>query len=161
MDIIKIRLKILEITTNKLFLILLLSLSISQLDFITIRYECDYLGDMGPEYYGFPFIYRTQIPWVNSLSGNFYILGYIGNVSVIYGLLFFSVTLFKKFRISLGIMKYLKIVTSIITIILFIFASMFFTLIEWNFKWKYNHIENYGGKPLKCEKHLEFFKSGQ
>jgi hypothetical protein len=158
---IKIRLKILEITTNKLFLILLLSLSISQLDFITIRYECDYLGEMGPEYYGFPFIYRTQIPWVNSISGKFYILGYICNVSVIYTLLFLLVKLSEKLSINKRIMKFLKIITSLITIILFIFASLFFTIIEWNFEWKYNHIENYGGKPLKCEKHLEFFKSGQ
>jgi hypothetical protein len=60
--------------------IFLLSLSIPLLDIVTFRHSFDFNGNMGPDFYGFPFIYRTEIPWVNSFNGVFYIFGYFGNV---------------------------------------------------------------------------------
>jgi len=136
---------------------LILSASIPLLDIITIRYDCDYLGDMGPGFYGFPFKYRTTIPWVNSMSGVFYISGFLSNIVFYFTLTLLSIMLLKKVILNLILRKILRITGYVITITLLLLASLNYMITDWRFEWKDTYFENYGGKPLECEKHFEFF----
>ncbi len=138
-----------------------LSLSISQLDIISVRYDCDYCGDGGPGFYGFPFKYRTTIPWVNSMSGDFYISGFLGNTLFFFVIIFALIILLKRIVKSLKVKKIFKIIGYVLTTILLLLAAMNFFIIDWRFEWKDTYYNNYGGKPLKCEKHLEFFSTGK
>jgi hypothetical protein len=55
---------------TRIIIIILLSLALPLLDIVTFRHSYDFNGDMGPDFYGLPFIYRTEIPWVNSFNGD-------------------------------------------------------------------------------------------
>lgn len=136
---------------------MILSASISLLDIITVRYDCDYLGDMGPGFYGFPFKYRTTIPWVNSMSGVFYISGFLSNILFYFTLILLSILILKRKILNLIVRKILRITGYVITLILLLLASLNFLVTDWRFEWQDSYFGNYGGKPLECEKHFEFF----
>ena len=58
---------------RRTFLLLLaLALFLVTWDVLSLERSCDH-PDGGPELYGLPFVWRTSIPWVNSLSGEFYL----------------------------------------------------------------------------------------
>ncbi len=133
---------------------LILSLSILLLDIVTWRHECgDYGGDNGPVFYGFPFVYRTQIPWVNSFSGDFYIQWFLANLfvySVFIFLIIYSIRLFilKSRQIKKALMI---IIYSFIT--LFALSTVWiFGMTEWHFTWNHRNL-----KTLQCEIQWSFF----
>lgn len=147
---------------NWIFL-LLLPLSFPLFDFISFHRKCNWLGDGGPDYYGFPFVYRTQIPWVNSFSGEFYILGYLGNV-FFYLLLVIVIRKLLRYVLFSDKLKTILRNTSKVIIIVIAILSLFFTYgIEWNIQWKdgRSEFEYTSGKELKCDCKLEFFSIGK
>jgi len=143
---------------KQIILTFLISISLTLSDIVTFRFECDFPGGTGPQFYGFPFIYRTEIPWVNSLSGNFYFSGFIGNLIFNFALVFFALKLMKRLKLKSKIKKvFIKLLYSI-TAILLVIASLKVLIIEWRFEWKDNFYENYGGKAPECDRHPEILK---
>jgi hypothetical protein len=140
---------------------LLLALSIPLLDIITVRYECDYFGDAGPVFYGFPFKYRTALPWINSLSGVFYISGFLYNFLFYFVLIFSSILLLNKLIKKLIFKKILRIIGYVIVFMSLLLALSKFLVIDWKFEWKNRYFENRGEKPLECERHFEFFDNNR
>lgn len=143
--------------------ITLFALYFPLLDFITLHRKCDWLGDYGPEFYGFPFVYRTGIPWVNSMSGEFYGLGYLGNV-LFY--LLFSVLIIRLLKIVLINPKLKNLLSKALkaTIILLGILTIFSTfVIDWNFKWTdgRHEFEKAAQKEMECNCKLEFFSTGK
>jgi small-conductance mechanosensitive channel len=143
--------------------ITLFAFSFPLLDFITLHRKCDWLGDGGPEYYGFPFVYRTGIPWVNSMSGEFYGLGYLGNV-LFYLLL--SVWIIRLLKIAVihpklkSFLSKASKATIILLVILTIFSSF---IVDWNFQWTdgRNKFEKAARKELKCDCKIELFSTSK
>lgn len=144
-------------TAKYILITLIVSLSIPLLDIITVRFDCDYLGDTGPGFYGFPFKYRTSIPWVNTMSGVFYISGFLCNILFYCILILSSILTLKRIIASLIVRKVLRITGYVIAFILLPLAILNFMFTDWKFEWKDTYYKNYGGKPLECEKHFEFF----
>lgn len=69
----------------------IMAITITSSKIITFEYVCDY-SEKGPKFYGFPFIQETGSTWVNSMSGEIYVLGFLGNLLfwlAIIGSLFF------------------------------------------------------------------------
>ena len=64
-----------------------LGLTFNSFEFLTFMKVCEY-PEHGPYFVGFPFIYRTNMTWVNTGSGNYYLLNWLGNIvfwfSVVY-----------------------------------------------------------------------------
>jgi hypothetical protein len=138
----------------------LLSLALPLLDIVTFRHTCDFNGDMGPEFYGLPFIYRTEIPWVNSLSGDFYLLGYAGNV-VFFGVIILIVAAVLKRVEQQGHIKKIWNVGWIGTaMVMILFSSMFFFITEWHFDWTPSEMINYANQSAPCTRTLEFCSTG-
>ncbi|HRW90062.1 MAG TPA: hypothetical protein P5027_08930 [Flavobacteriales bacterium] len=58
---------------RRTFLLLLsLALFLVTWDVLSLERTCDH-PDGGPELYGLPLVWRTSIPWVNSMSGELYL----------------------------------------------------------------------------------------
>jgi hypothetical protein len=124
-------------------------------DFATWRHVCDYGGDVGPYFYGFPMIYRTEIPWVNSLSGEFYLLGFLVDLllfAVFSGLLLTVVQkelkMPKKTSLALWITSWLFAAS--ITI-------LNHTSIEWQYYWRTTSDHYLNHYKKECEKRFLFF----
>lgn len=126
------------------------------IDIISIRYSC-FHNEMGPELYGFPFIYRTQIPWVNSFEGNLYLLGYLGNA--LFYLLIIKLIELSLNKINENIIrnKYFKISTIIVFILTIVFSSLPVFIYEWECELTTKKILEYADQPLNCEKQWIFF----
>lgn len=145
----------------RIIILILLSLALPLLDIVTFRHSYDFNGDMGPDFYGLPFIYRTEIPWVNSLNGDFYILGYFGNV------LFFSLVLviftliITRIQLNGLIKKLWEFIWMSTSVVMILFAAMFFFIIEWRFEWSNTEILEYTNQTETCSKTLEFVATGE
>lgn len=137
-------------------LIILTSLSLPFCDIISIRYNC-FHEEMGPTLYGFPFIYRTEIPWVNSFEGNLYILGFIGNVLFYFLIINLIIIGLKRINEKIISNRIIKI-GSIIFSMPIIFVGVFNIFIyEWELYFTTEEILKYADEPLNCMKELIFF----
>ncbi|WP_299677619.1 hypothetical protein [uncultured Dokdonia sp.] len=146
---------------TRIIIITLLSLALPLLDIVTFRHSYDFNGDMGPDFYGLPLIYRTEIPWVNSLSGDFYILGYFGNVFFYSIVLVIFILLIKRIKLN-GLFKKLWNVSWIgASVVLIFFAAIFFIITEWRFEWTNSEILKYTNQSVACSKTLEFISTGE
>ena len=145
----------------RISILVLLALALPILDLVTFRHTCDFKGDMGPEFYGLPFIYRTEIPWVNSFSGEFYILGYFGNVFFHCLCLFLLRWILNIFKLTGIIKKTWNVIWIGTSVMLIIYATMFFSIMEWRFEWTKSEIMNYANQSSSCTKTLEFGSTGK
>ena len=146
---------------TRILIITLLSLALPLLDIVTFRHSYDFNDDMGPDFYGLPFIYRTEIPWVNSFNGDFYILGYFGNVFFYSIVLVIFTLIIKRIKLS-GLIKKLWNISWIGTsVVLFFFAAMFFLITEWRFEWTNSEMLKYTNQSVTCSKTLEFISTGK
>ena len=147
--------------TTQIIITILLSLALPLLDIVTLRHSYNFEDDMGPEFYGLPFIYRTEIPWVNSLSGDFYILGYFGNV-ICFGLVLVIFTLLiKSIKLNEFIKKLWNVSWMGTSIVLILFAALFFFITKWKFEWTNSEILIHSNQPELGSRTLEFFFTGK
>ncbi|HAW20722.1 MAG TPA: hypothetical protein DCX14_11110 [Flavobacteriales bacterium] len=103
---------------------------------ISIEYIPNYKSDMGPEYFGSPFIMSTDTTWVNSFTGELYLKGLFSDV-LIWGLLIYSVLLFLS-RIQNKWARRIMLSLGTITFILaFAFVSMDLFIMDWRVHWNY------------------------
>ena len=129
-----------------------LGAAIVTLNIFTWMHICDYKGDIGPKFYGFPLIFRTEVPWLRSLSGRFYLAGFIVDTliySLIIGLLLKIIGVIKSLRLN----KNAKIVVWIfITIISTLIIIQNHININWKYYW-FPVFEGYFKNPsLTCDK---------
>lgn len=112
-------------------------------------------GEMGPEYFGFPFIYRTDTTWVNSMSGEIYLKGLIGN------LIFWIIVIWIT---SFGINKLKGAFGKAMRILIIIFGSLVCLValtsmvIDWRFHFDHNDMKrDYFIDELEYNKELQLF----
>lgn len=55
-----------------------MAVAVASSKIVTFEYVCDY-PERRPKFYGFPFVQETDSTLVNSMSGDLYILGFLGN----------------------------------------------------------------------------------
>ena len=112
-------------------------------------------GEMGPEYFGFPFIYRTDTTWVNSMSGEIYLKGLLGNL-IFWG----GIILIASFGIDKLKGKFKK-ATQILTIsfgALVCLIALTSTAIDWRFHFDHNDMKgDYFINELDYNKELHMF----
>tara|TARA_B100001287_G_C22452733_1_gene421356 strand:+ start:150 stop:599 length:450 start_codon:yes stop_codon:yes gene_type:complete len=145
----------------KIIILTLLSLALPLLDIITFRHTCDFKGDMGPEFYGLPFIYRTEIPWVNSFNGDFYILGYFGNVLFFGIILAILALVISKLKLNDKAKKVRDTTWIGVSALLIFFAGLFFFVTEWRFNWTTAEMEEYMDQSTNCSRTLDFISTGE
>lgn len=140
---------------KKLIFIIPLSISLVLLDLISFKYKCRY-EDGGPDFYGFPFIYRTDTSYVNSLSGELYISGFLGNTLFWTLLLFLSIITIKQLipHINKTILLVLKVLILIISVFI-IYVST--EIIDWRYQWNHDFKINYYPDEVDCNRELLFF----
>lgn len=126
-------------------------------EMLTFEYVCDY-PELGPRFYGFPFIQETNSSWVFSMSGDIYILGFIGNF-IFWALLFFGVTLFFKNLKNRFLNILIKIVGwTVVTWSVFV-AFLYFGAIDWRFEFTHDNFKmNYYEHDIKCDRNFIFSK---
>lgn len=134
-----------------------LGLLLNSLELVTIKKVCEY-PELGPHYYGFPMIYRTNMTWVNTGSGIIFILNWLINI------LFWVVVSIGLWNITKKILKLKKeFPKSIILVIIGI--SIFFQLIKLNaldlrYELVHNVKMNYYHQEINCESKFLFFNFG-
>jgi hypothetical protein len=139
----------------------ILPLALPLLDIVTIKHTYDFKGDFGPEFYGLPFIYRTEIPWGSSLSGEFYLVGYFGNV-FFYSLVVLAITLLlMKLKLNTTIKKLWTMCWFGIASVLIVFAVIFFLITDWRYAWTNSEILHYANHSINYAKTIEFFSMGK
>ncbi len=125
------------------------------LELISFRYTCQY-EDGGPDFYGFPFIYRTSNVWVNSLSGEFYVLGCIGNMLFWTVILFALMTGIKRLKIPIH-----KLTSRVwgVFLLLFGFCIVYSTLsiVDWRYQWQHDFKMDYYSDDIICNREIQFF----
>ncbi|SFT45061.1 hypothetical protein SAMN05216474_0636 [Lishizhenia tianjinensis] len=146
---------------TQIIITILLSLALPLSDIVTLRHSYDFEDDIGPEFYGLPFIYRTEIPWVNSLSGDFYILGYFGNVIFFSLVLVVFTLLIKSIKLNGFIKKLWNVSWMGTSVFLILFAALFFFITEWRFEWTNSEILKHSNQPELGSRTLEFFSTGK
>jgi hypothetical protein len=124
-------------------------------DLIVFVYRCDF-PEYGPDFIGFPFIYRSSIPWVNSLSANLYLSGLIGNVLFWTIFAFILITLAEKVATN-GIRIASRIaVKSIFTAVLLL-GALKYSATEWTSKKSHKNFSmGYFKEGVSCSKALLF-----
>ncbi|MEL6811329.1 MAG: hypothetical protein AAFP76_08355 [Bacteroidota bacterium] len=142
---------------KKILLTLSLALAITSNDLLIYEYVCQF-PEHGPSFYGFPFVKSTNTSWVFSMSGDLYVLGFIGNV------LFWGVLLYIPIHL-MGLIK-IKRVRNIFMVlgwILFslgcISTSLGLTVIDWRLEWHHDNFRmNYYQTDIECEKKFHWVK---
>lgn len=123
-------------------------------DYLIFEYACDY-PEHGPKFYGFPFAQETNSTWVFSMSGEIYLLGFLGNLIfwtvIITGLVFLvsklNGRLVKKITKLLGWL--------IIAWSLFI-SFVYFAAIDWRVEFTHDDFKiNYYQSDIDCKR--QFF----
>jgi hypothetical protein len=106
------------------------------LDVITWAHHCDFKGDLGPVFIGFPFIYRTEIPWVCSMSGQFYLLGFVGNVILTGSLIALINVVRKKLRLQLFSSKWRMISWLFLSLLCLTIFLLNHLSVDWFYAWQ-------------------------
>lgn len=141
---------------NILFVICL-GLLLNSLELVTIKKVCEY-PEHGPFYFGFPMIYRTNMTWVNTGSGNIFILNWLINV-IFWIMVSIGFWHFTKRIINLkkGFPKAIKLIVVLIAIVFQIIEKDTFDL---EYILVHDVKMNYYQKEIKCNSKLIFFNMG-
>lgn len=135
---------------------------ITALGFITdelliFEYVCDY-PELGPKFYGFPFVQETNTSWIFSMSGDVYLIGFLGNLLfwtiIIGGVIFFVAKIKGKLiKRIIGIFGWLIIAWS-----LFI-SFVYFTSVDWRLEFTHDNFKiNYYQSDIDCERNFLLIK---
>jgi len=102
---------------------------------ITFRTILENHHEHEPNLFGFPFICKTSVPWVNSMEQNVYLLGLFGNLII--GIVFFYliIALLNKIEIPKMVKKisnFIIMTFGIISILSFLFGPFEDKSYNWN-----------------------------
>lgn len=135
---------------GELLALLAIGFSTPIAEIVTQRLTCDFQGDVGPEFYGFPWAYRTSIPWVNSMSGNLYLWPLIGNTLIHFiaiSLVYYSLKRLASDSSKLMLRKAAFVIAFTSTG----WATFSLAWIEWHVEWTNQHIMQYTNPSMPCE----------
>ena len=126
-------------------------------EYLIFEYVCDY-PEGGPKFYGFPFVQETDATWVNSMSGEIYLLGFLGNLIfwalIIRGIVFIASKLKRKIiKRVIGIFAWL-----IFTWSLFI-SFVNFNAVDWRIEFTHDNFKmNYYQSDIECKRNFFLIK---
>ncbi len=144
-------------TKKKLIFSLLVAPSLIFLDLIVFKYTCVY-GDGGPDFYGFPFIYRTDTSWGNSLSGELYILGFILN-TLFWAFIIYLLTVPLKYILVPFRSIFVNILATLVLLFSFFIVLSNIMVIDWRYKTHHDVTMDYYPDDVVCKKELWFFEN--
>ncbi|MFT6334778.1 MAG: hypothetical protein ACJATI_001524 [Halioglobus sp.] len=127
-------------------------LLLSSVELVTIRKICFY-PEHGPNFYGFPMIYRTNTTWVNTGSGNIYVVGLFIN-SIFWGGLSYVISNSIRKLIN---SRSVKIGITITLLLSTIFNCFIFSCFDLSFKFHHTSKMNYYQQDIECERTVEIF----
>ena len=141
---------------KNILILFCLSLGFTILNFVRFEYSCK-TDELWPKFYGFPFVQWTDTTWVNSMSGDFFLKGFLCNV--LFWFAFFYLVIHLLNSIQHKIFK--KIINTII-IFLCLFSLIIiyfeFTVFDWRFNWDHNNFKlDYYQEELDCVRTFHFF----
>ena len=126
-------------------------------DFISFEYTCDY-PEYAPEgFYGFPFVYRTNYGYGNSMAADAYWQGFIGNWA------FWAVIWFMISRLIFSANNRVRRISTwmigIWAVLITLWAAMTLDAMEHRWQWSHDDFSiGYFKKPVKCERKITFFQ---
>ncbi|WGD34754.1 hypothetical protein [Olleya sp. YS] len=141
---------------KKILASLCLAIGFTLPNFISYKFVCA-TDERWPDFYGFPFVQNTDRSWVFSMSGKFFISGFIGNV-IFWGLLFYVIIRLLnllKHRVFIIVRRVI-----LITLCLFSLWVIYFelTLFDWRLQWNHDDFKmNYYQQKLDCKRTFHFF----
>ena len=124
-----------KINSYHLLLSFFITSFIIEFNIITFRIILENHHEHEPNLFGFPFICKSSIPWVNSMEQNVYLLGLFGNLIVGIVLFYLIIMLLNKIaipRIVKKISNLIFITFGIISILSFIFGPFEDKSYNWN-----------------------------
>ena len=144
---------------RKFIFSVIVSIGIVTINIPTFEYIPDYPhGEMGPEFYGFPFIRSTDTTWVNTGSGEIYLIGFIGNI-IFWSFLCMTVIYFTE-KIKRPIIKIIINSSGVVLVILSVMISiLYYSAIEWRIKLDHDSMKNeYFIDDLEYERNFYWIK---
>jgi hypothetical protein len=136
---------------KRVFFSIIASLGFISDEMLTFEYICDY-PEMGPRFYGFPFIQETNASWIFSMSGDIYLIGFTGNL-VLWAIIFFGVTLFLKKIKNKFLNKFFMIFGWCIVVLSVFITFINFAAIDWRLELTHDNFKmNYYENNINCER---------
>ena len=124
-------------------------------DVITFEYVCDY-PEYGPSFFGFPFVYRTSTPWVNSMSAVLYVTGSVGNLLFWTTIVYLVASLVEKLKRG-WTRRVVTIILSGICILSLGLTTVELAIIEWGIETGHDDFKmNYYQDDIDCERTVKF-----
>lgn len=135
---------------------LLVGVGLAFFDLISFEYTCEYSENM-PKFYGFPAVYRTSSPFVNSLTAGLYLKGLIINCLFWSSICLLTLTMTKKIGQNV-LKKVVHTTLGLFAAAILLFSTAEIIIIEWyvdfdHDNFKIHHFE----KEPECERRLTFF----
>lgn len=141
---------------KKILASLCIAVGFTLTNFITFKYICN-ADEYWATFKGFPFVQSTDGPWVNSMSGELFIKGLLGNILfwtfLFYGLIYLFLTI--KHKIYSVVTKGIFVVLCILSLVIIYFEI---TVFEWRLEWDHENFKmNYYQQDLDCKRSFHFF----
>lgn len=124
----------------KIIVISFLSLGLVFSELLVFEYVPLYNGEGGPEYFGFPFIYRTDTTWPYSMSAELYLKGLIGDFLFWYLILYVLSYLLLKIN-KVNLRRVILIVSLIIGVFNALIGFGRYLMIDWEIKLDHNEMK--------------------
>ncbi|SNR16424.1 hypothetical protein [Tenacibaculum jejuense] len=137
---------------KKVVFSIILSLGMITDDFLIFEYICDY-PELGPRFYGFPFVQETNTTWVNSMSGEIYLFGFLGNFIFWIVLFRILIQLFIKLKQTV-IIKLIQVLVSVLSLF---YTYAYFLAIDWRLSLTHDNFKlHYYQSEPSCKKIFKF-----
>lgn len=136
---------------------LILALGMITDDWLTFEFICDY-KEYGPRFYGFPFVQETNTSWVNSMSGEIYLFGFLGNL-LFWTFIFYVIILIINRIKNKIIVKLCNGISLVFVLIALLNSFVYFSVIDWRLEKTHDNFKlNYYTSDIKCERKFKLFK---
>ncbi len=141
---------------KKVIFSVIIALGIISSKLIAFEYICEY-PEVGPKFYGFPFVQQTNTSWIFSMSGDIYLVGFLGNLmfwSILICLLSLPLNNVKKTSLKKGI----TIVGYVMICCALLVSYINFAAIDWRIKRSHDDFKiDYYTTQIDCERTLMFW----
>jgi hypothetical protein len=126
-------------------------------DIVAFEYVCDY-PELGPKFYGFPFVYRTSTTWVNSMSGDLYLQGIISDTIFWFIIVYVLILGLKKLK-NIKIKRVLRVIGLLIFGFSLFLTIISFLAIDWRLEISHDNFKiNYYLNEIECNRTLKWME---
>lgn len=141
---------------KKYLFLVILAIVFTSSNIVTFEYLCDY-PERGPKFYGFPSVQQADTSWVNSMSGEIYVLGFLGNLlfwMAIVGSAFFMLSKVKQVLTK----AIINVLVCLFFVLSMYFSLLNFTMVDWNLKWTHHNFKiGYYKSEIVCKRNVVLF----